>query len=315
MINLNEIPVDIVYLWCDGDDPQWRNKKKCAMEKLGEKLDVEAVSECRFVQTDELKYSLRSLEKYAPWINKIFIVTDNQIPKWLDINNPKIKMVDHKDIMPADALPCFNSLAIEYNIINIEGLSEYFLYGNDDMLFWDDVDKQFFFTDEGKPICRLRQRIYNKKYKHQYGYSVFNSYKTVKSKYPQLNSPYFQHHGIDAYRKSYFKDCLNDYKEIIDKTIKHQFRKYDSMARSILTYNMLAKNQGYGKVIAKPWYNPFYKEESCYIKCLVKVLKKLKNQKFKLLCVNDARRTTNTDRKFMQKMLEEHFPCKSEFEL
>lgn len=72
---------------------------------------------------------------YAPWINKIFIVTDNQIPDWLDTNHPKIRIIDHKEIMPEECLPCFNSNAIETCIDNITELSEYFLYANDDMFF------------------------------------------------------------------------------------------------------------------------------------------------------------------------------------
>lgn len=57
----------------------------------------------------ELKYSLRSVSQYLPWINKIYIVIDNQVPSWLNTEHPKIKIIDHKDILPADALPTFNS--------------------------------------------------------------------------------------------------------------------------------------------------------------------------------------------------------------
>lgn len=315
MIDFNEIPVDMVYLWCDGNDPQWLEKKRNTMQKLNKEFDKEAVSECRFVQTDELKYSLRSLEKYAPWINKIFIITDNQVPKWLNTNNPKIRIVDHKEIMPEDALPSFNASAIETCLANINELSEYFLFGNDDTFFWDNLDKQFFFSNEGKPLCRLRQKVHNKKYKHQYGYMVSNTYRTAKNKYPNLKAPFFPHHNIDAYRKSYFKDCVNEFKEIMDKTAKHQFREYNSIQRSIITYYMIAQNLAKTEMVAKPWYNPFFKEESGYIKCLIKELKKLNTQEFKLLCINDGVRTTDADRKFMKKTLEEHFPDKSEYEL
>ena len=91
------------------------------------------------------KYSLRSVEMYAPWIRKIFIVTDNQVPKWLDTSNPKIRIVDHKEILPEVSLPCFNSRLIEHFLYKIPGLSEHFLYANDDMFINRPVTPATFF--------------------------------------------------------------------------------------------------------------------------------------------------------------------------
>ncbi len=73
--------IDLVYLWVDENDKNWREKKSKYTTKSYNK---DAVDDCRFVNNDELKYSLRSIEKYAPWINRIFIVTDNQTPEWLN---------------------------------------------------------------------------------------------------------------------------------------------------------------------------------------------------------------------------------------
>ena len=109
---MENYPVDIVYLWCDSSDDVWRTKKNDELRKLGKTTDNDSTGDCRFIDNDELKYSLRSLEKYAPWINNIFIVTDSQVPKWLDTTNPKIKIIDHKEILPEDVLPTFNASAI-----------------------------------------------------------------------------------------------------------------------------------------------------------------------------------------------------------
>ncbi|MDE6651089.1 MAG: Stealth CR1 domain-containing protein, partial [Paramuribaculum sp.] len=96
-------PIDLVYLWVNGNDPKWQAKRNEFIGKTQEKSSVNC--DGRYADNDELKYSLRSVEKYAQWIRKIFIVTDNQVPQWLDTSNPKIQIVDHKDIMPPQSLP------------------------------------------------------------------------------------------------------------------------------------------------------------------------------------------------------------------
>ena len=159
-IDINEVgknenyPVDMVYLWCE-DTPErakireeW--KKKLYLDKMGG-LSSETTTKGRFVSNDELKYSLRSVEKYAPWVNKIYIVTDNQVPKWLNLKHPKIQIVDHKEIMSKDILPVFSSVPIEYAIVNIPNLSEHYLLANDDTMFANPVRKEDFFKN-GKPI-------------------------------------------------------------------------------------------------------------------------------------------------------------------
>ena len=139
---VEDFPVDIVYLWCDSNDIEWEKKRSAELSKYtGADIDADAVDKCRFISNDELRYSLRSLEKYAPWLNNIYIVTDNQIPEWLDTDNPKIKLINHSQILPPEVLPTFNASAIETAICNIPGLSEHFLFANDDMFFGQPVDK------------------------------------------------------------------------------------------------------------------------------------------------------------------------------
>ena len=119
-----KIGVDLVYLWVDGNDPAWQTKY-AAFANSGSK-GFEINCKGRYADNDELKYSLRSVEMYAPWIRKIFIVTDNQVPEWLDTSNPKVQIVDHTEIMPEESLPCFNSCLIEHYLYRIPGLAEHF---------------------------------------------------------------------------------------------------------------------------------------------------------------------------------------------
>ena len=108
-------PVDIVYTWVDGADPGWRARMHGVMESADLRTtEPSALAESRFTSRDELKFSLRSLEYYASWANHIYIVTDDQVPDWLNTDHPKVSVVDHREIF-ADptVLPVFNSHAIE----------------------------------------------------------------------------------------------------------------------------------------------------------------------------------------------------------
>ncbi|MGW6175334.1 stealth family protein [Arthrobacter sp. NPDC055138] len=146
-----QLKVDVVYTWVDGTDPVWLEEKAAAAGVA----DVAAFTErahhdARFADHDELRYSLRSLEQFAPWVNNIWIVTAGQTPSWLNTGNPKVHIVDHKDIWPDETgMPNFNSHAIEACLHRIPGLSEYFLYLNDDMLLGRPVASELFFHPNG----------------------------------------------------------------------------------------------------------------------------------------------------------------------
>ncbi len=306
-----DFPVDIVYLWCDSSDKVWREKKNNELKKIGKVLDSDSVSECRFINNDELKYSLRSLEKFAPWINNIFIVTDNQVPQWLDVNNPKIHIVNHSEILPQDCLPTFNASAIETAIHKIPNLAEHFLFANDDMFFGNFVDKSFFYTQDGQPIFRFSKRkIINKVYKHLYGYMISSAYRLVKDKFGKSCS-YFPHHNIDAYRKSDIEKCQAEYKEGFELTARQKFREKECIQRSIYSYYSVANSLAVSKVA------PIFKTknmDSCMFELKKDNLRVIDKYCPYLYCLNDGLKTQDEDRKAMRELLDEKFPQQSEFE-
>jgi hypothetical protein len=113
-------PIDIVYTWVDGDDKEWLSQKN--LYKNGTTKDASTSN--RFKNRDEIKYSIRSLVMFAPWIRNIYIVTysKSSYPSWLDITNDKINIISHDDIFPDKShLPTFNSQAIECHLCNISG--------------------------------------------------------------------------------------------------------------------------------------------------------------------------------------------------
>ncbi|MFG3259853.1 stealth conserved region 3 domain-containing protein [Streptomyces sp. NPDC048172] len=140
-------PVDAVYTWVDGSDPAWRERRARAG---GGAYHEEAANPARYASHDELRYSLRSLRFYAPWIRDVYLVTDEQVPPWLDATAPGLRVVSHKEIFTdPDALPTFNSHAIESQLHHIEGLSEHFLYLNDDVFLGRLTTARDFFLGNG----------------------------------------------------------------------------------------------------------------------------------------------------------------------
>ncbi len=144
--------IDIVYLWVDGNDAQWRAKRHRATQTLSTSLrtDMAVYSnvEGRFRDNDELRYSLRALAKYFPDHGHIYIVTDDQVPHWLAPHSG-LSIIDHRHLIPAAHLPTFDSGNIESYIHHIPGLSERFFYFNDDVFFGAPVNINDWFWSGG----------------------------------------------------------------------------------------------------------------------------------------------------------------------
>ncbi|MEN9983110.1 MAG: hypothetical protein RI918_1079 [Pseudomonadota bacterium] len=146
--------IDIVYLWVDGNDPVWRKKRASSLGQLNaynrNSIAKYGNVEGRFRDNDELRYSLRALERYFPDCGHVYIVTDAQRPAWLQ-NSTQISIIDHKELIPASKLPTFDSANIESYIHRIPNLSEQYFYLNDDVFFGSPVDLSHWFSKDG--IC------------------------------------------------------------------------------------------------------------------------------------------------------------------
>jgi hypothetical protein len=141
--------VDAVYTWVDGDDPRWRERMTAARDAHQTVRD-DAVGPQRFTDRGELRHSLRSLAYFAPWLRRIYLVTDDQVPDWLDAAHPRVTVISHREIFgEAGRLPTFNSHAIESRLHHIPGLAEHFLYLNDDMFLGRPLAPTAFFHANG----------------------------------------------------------------------------------------------------------------------------------------------------------------------
>ncbi|MCD8288266.1 MAG: Stealth CR1 domain-containing protein [Porphyromonadaceae bacterium] len=305
--------IDLVYLWVDGNDPKWIAKKKAC---TGEFTGAEENCEGRYANHDELKYSLRSVEKYAPWIRKIFIVTDNQTPKWLDLSNPKIRILDHSEILPDICRPCFNSSVILHHLYKIPGLSEYFLYSDDDMMLNQKVTPEMFFDKDSLPVVRLNRRYFRRLFffvKDHIFHSLKNHNKTVYAAARLVAKRYGvfyggkMHHNIDAYRKSFFKETGKMFEAELSARYTNHMRADSDIERCLYSYAFLAQKRAHLQYVTqRTSFKSSIHNRKNYAK--------FERYNPVFFCMNDSQYATNEDRERTIEYLSRLFPDKSQFE-
>ena len=312
---MKQFDIDLVYLWVDGNDTEWLAKK---YKYLGKKLDnhTDATTIGRNANNDELKYSLRSVEKNVNWVRRIFIVTDEQTPEWLQTND-RVRIVDIREIIPPEALPCYNSNVIECFLYRIPDLSERFLYANDDMFFNTELDPSYFFTHKGYPIVRLIRKplgkihTWWKKFRNQnitsYRKTLIKASTLVEHKFGVHYSG-LPHHNVDAYCKSDYKKAVETiFWEEILPMISNHLRTDEDIQRATFSYYALA--------IGHAVIENINKTQSLRIGIEKKDFKsKLFKYKPNLFCLNDGVEANNKDRIELTKTLDSLFPTKSKFE-
>lgn len=158
-------PIDVVFTWVDDKDPKWRMKYDLYKTNNSEDYGQYATDLARFTNNDELYFSIKSVVNYLPWVRNIFLVTDNQTPIWIG-EYPKVKVIDHSDIISSQYLPTFNSHVIEAHLHNIPELSEHFIYFNDDVFVARPLPAGHFFKGNGLASLFLSHKsissMYNK---------------------------------------------------------------------------------------------------------------------------------------------------------
>ncbi len=156
-----DFEIDALLPWVDGDDPVLKAKRSQYMTEEARKND-DVAGATRYKSIGEIKYCVASLLRYAPFLRKIFIMTDGQDPGLTPFieelfpgQSSKIEIIDHKVIFKGyeHALPVFNSNAIEAVFWNIPQMSEHILYFNDDLMLTAPVKPEDFFLPDGRVIC------------------------------------------------------------------------------------------------------------------------------------------------------------------
>ena len=322
-------PIDLVYLWVDDSDEAWRAKRDHYRPTEQRSTTADATSAARWRNNDELRYSLRSVEMYAPWVNHIYIVTDNQRPEWLVPDHPKVTIVDHSEILPAEALPVFNSQAIESCLHKIGSLSEHFIVANDDTMFAQQVEPTLFFYPDGSPIVRLMRFNRRKALRRgMYHRTVRRMQDLVKIDTGVLIS-LAPHHNFDAYRKSDFAHCVEcHYPDLWSETATQRFRNEEDMQRSFVSYLSVATgtaimrkvgryNRVEGGVLGrvKAFLSGRFSNDSRVVSAnLPDYEKVMRKYNPLMICVNDNERATDADCARLREFLRTRYPQKSSFE-
>lgn len=326
--------IDFVILWVDGSDPKWLKEK----QKYDSSIVVDDAIN-RYRDWDNLKYWFRGVEKFAPWVNKIYFVTWGHIPTFLNTKNEKIVIVNHKDICDEKYLPLFNSSAIEMNINKIKNLSNYFVYFNDDMFLIDYTEKTDFFY-KGKPcdeyaespidangkdeifphILINNMSIINRKYKKK-KFLKLNKYLYFNLKYgknllrtlsqiPYRNyTGFYNPHIPQSFKKKYYDDIWINERDKVEETLSNRFRSKNDITQYLVRYIQLLEGDFYPR---KSSFGKIF-EISNNNKELISFIE---NQKSKVICLNDTDKNIDFEKskKDINKAFEKILGEKSSFE-
>lgn len=307
--------IDFVVTWVDDNDTNWQRKRDKYLPNANNLKKINQNS--RYRDFDIFKYWFRAVEKYSPWVNHIFLITDNQIPEWLNVNNSKLRLINHSDYIDNTSLPTFNSNAIELGINKINDLSDCFVLFNDDTFINNYVRKEDFFVNKTpkdvyveSPIIATKDSVdhimvndmelinefFNKRkfYKHNITkvFSLRIGLKLLRTiaLLPSKNfSGIWNSHLPVPYNKSTFDAVWKEFGSEISDTISHQFRTPDDYSQWLMRYwqlvsgNYSLQKRNFGKV-----YN-------LSVKNIGEAVHDIEKGKHKVICLNDNDSLINTE--------------------
>lgn len=311
-----EFDIDVVYTWVNSEDPDW---KQIYSQYALHINNSDSSSLSRFTNREELKYSLRSIYEYAPWVRNIYIVSNCSPPVWLNLENDRIKWIYHEEIMDCDYLPTFNSHAIESSIHKIPGLSNYFIYFNDDCFFAKNIKKSDFFLSNG--IAKLRFEPYgmvhgkpsmeDPDYLNAARNGQYLLEKTFYKTVTELHT-----HSPQAMNMSLLQELEKKYKTYFDNTRKNRFRDITDISVTSFLYQHYAYLIGKG---IKDRSNVLLIKSNSDYKSIYKKLLNDKGRNTSVLsfCINDGKNSHLHDgwNKHAIEFLDSYFPNKSSFEI
>lgn len=327
--------IDFVITWVDMNDPKWKKDFATYSGKIDNSKNE--VSEARFRDYGLLKYWFRGVEKFAPWVRKIHFVTCGQKPEWLDENHPKINLVHHKDYIPNEYLPVFNSSLIEIYLHKIPGIADQFVYFNDDFFIINNIKKERFFKN-GLPndIAAFRTNL---------GLSLWS--KCLKNNVNIINMRFDKREVMkrDAakwYNTLYGKKArlnyiLSFYNKFITLRTPHNAQPYlkktfedvwDYAGKELteMSVNRFRSNKDYTQELFRTWqicssdFEPYntYSDTKMFPLLFksAKAIKAIREQSYKLVCINDNEHISNFEETMKQVKMafDSILPEKSTFE-
>lgn len=226
-INLAPFKVDVVFTWVNNQDPEWQQRRSRYSTTAAQNAPHNN-DEARFANHNELYYSLHSVRTFLPWVNRIYIVTDRQRPEWLnEAAYPNVSIIDHSQIIDEQYLPTFNSHVIEAHLHNIPGLSEHFIYFNDDVFVARPLPKEHFFRANGIASLFIADKSLKKMAEKGTSTPTLsasqNCTRLLQQHYPcHIDRPLV--HTYVPLRKSAFQTARQHYQEHIENFLPNKFR-------------------------------------------------------------------------------------------
>lgn len=324
--------IDFVIPWVDGADEKWLAEK--AKYIPGADTDSRVN---RYRDWDMLRFWFRGVEKFAPWVNRIHFITWGHLPEWLNTENEKLSIVNHKDYIPEKYLPVFSANPIELNMHRIESLSEQFVYFNDDMFLTDFVSEEDFFVNDlpCDTMIEVPLRFHAGGIDHIIGndmavinrnFSKKEAVKRNKKQWFSLTAPtaalknlymlpvesfsaFDNPHIPIPYLKSTLSEVWEKEGAVLDATSSHRFRSNEDVNQWLFRYWQFAKGSFVQK---KPGAGRFFSigpDDGA-------IADAVKNHSYKMVCLSDDNPDMDFEgeKKKMKEIFEPFLSEKSSFE-
>ena len=334
----DEYPIDILISWVDGSDPEWLAEK--TKYSPSEVITDDRV--LRYRDWDNLQYLFRGIETFAPWVNNVFFVTWGHLPKWLNKDAPKLKIIKNSEFLPSEYNPTFSSHPKELNFHRIEGLSEHFIYFNDDMFLLRKTKREDFFKD-GKPCdCAiLTAHSHNEAEPYMFmlyrATGIMNKYFNIKDVIKNNRTGWFnlkygkflfrswalsglprfsgiwQQHLPYSLLKSTMEDLWEKEYNAFNLTSLNKFRSMSDFNIWVFRNWQLAANNFHPRGLRAG--NSFVLKDKT---SLDEITKYIENQKRKMICINDSDMSDeefNYAKEALIKSFDKILPNKSSFEI
>lgn len=338
-------PIDFVVTWVDGNDPNWTSEKKQYennIEKKGNGIE-------RYRDWNQFMYWFRAVEKYAPWVRRVYLVTWGHTPEWLNNNCEKLKVIRHAEFIPHKYLPTFNSIAIEMNLFRIPDLSEHFVYFNDDIYLTQPVYPEDFFENGIPKYCSVAYPLKNYGYNGPFAHQLFSvlgiingnfniqeciesnadlwfskEYSKSERKYNRfaysessLGGMFFSHLACPFKKTTFHKVwslSASQENDFMDDTCQHKFRTpMDVMHQVVSLWDIM---EGNFIPISSGYFGKKFGNLSIQIP---EIEIAFKEHKYKMVCLNDSIDVSISNFKIIRQQIEEIlqyiFPEKSSFEI
>ena len=313
---MENLKIDFVLPWVDDSDPVWQQE----FDKYtpGETYHN---TKARFRDWDNLHYIFRAFESFTPWVNKVFLITYGHLPKWLKTDHKKLVVVNHQDYIDKKHLPVFSSHPLEINLHRIEGLSDHFVYFNDDTFLLQPLGPEIFFKDNlpvdyaildtqhdgliahivlndidliNKNFNRHVDKNFSKKqivfnnfgkwFSPKYG---LHSLKTLFLLYWKGHTGFAINHHPQPFLKKTFAEVWSRENVTLEKVSSSKFRSNDDVNQYLFRYWQLVA----GDFTPAPYTKIINSRKRCEVRTLndaKNVANDITSSNYEMYCINDA---------------------------